>query len=309
MYVVYLGTAALITQLYWLLTIELDTATLAKMVAGEADAPFQYRVLMPLLIGITSAVNGNLPLELTDQALRVVVLFAAMVLLRHWLRYFVDPLLADVGPLGLALILPWSFDFYWPYDFSGILLWTACLVALMERRYAVYLALFALATFNRETTFFLMGIFAATQWEALGKRGTLIWTGRQLLVWAVILVGLRLAIPTDSGHPVEIHLIPNLVYLLGAGWITSAQHWLQLLGGVGFFWLLAPWYWRRKSAFLKRCCWVLPFYLLVMLLVGRLVETRLWYEWIPIVLALTGQSLVEFNRRERRTAALECAAD
>jgi hypothetical protein len=77
---------------------------------------------------------------------------------------------------------------------------------------------------------------------------------------------------------------------------------MRLLSGLGLLWLLAPWHWSKKSAFLRRACWVLPAYAAVLLVVGRLVETRLWYEWIPIVLALAGQSLAEFAKRERRTA-------
>jgi hypothetical protein len=303
LYVIYVGSAWLITQLYWQLVIELDTATLAKMVAGEAKSPFQYRVLMPFLIGIVSAANGDLPLDLADKALRVGALFGAMILLRHWLRYFVTPVLADVMPLILSAILPWSFDFYWPYDFSGLLLWTGCLVLLFERRYEWYLWLFAIATFNRETTFFLIGIFAATQWEALGRRRVLEWTGRQLMIWVLILVGLRVAIPTQEGDPLEFQFWANCVYLASGVWLCLVEHWLTLLAGAGFMWVLVPWHWRKKSLFLRRACWVLPAYAVGMLIVGRLVETRLWYEWVPIVMALAGQSLMEFWNQERKAAA------
>jgi hypothetical protein len=72
---------------------------------------------------------------------------------------------------------------------------------------------------------------------------------------------------------------------------------------MGFLWLLAPWYWSKKSEFLRRACWVLPLHAAVLVVVGRLVETRCWYEWIPVAMALAGQSLMEFGRRERRAAA------
>jgi hypothetical protein len=302
LYVVYFGAAALLTQLYWQLTEQLETATIEQFVAGAAHSPFAYRVLMPALMGVTARLNGIENLRLVDVALRVVVLFGTMLVLRRWMRHFVDPLLADVTPLLLGIILPWSFRFYWPYDFAGLLLWTACLVALVECRYGLYLVLFGVATLNRETAFFLMGIFAATQAKHMGWARTLRWTGAQAGIWLGIFAALRLLIHPVGGDPVELHWKSNLAYLIHGYGMGPFEHWMRLLSGLGLLWLLAPWHWSKKSAFLRRACWVLPAYAAVLLVVGRLVETRLWYEWIPIVLALAGQSLAEFAKRERRTA-------
>lgn len=308
LYAIYLGASVLITQLYGERTEELSTATLAKLVAGEADSPFQYRILMPFLIGIAAAVNHIENLLLVDAGFRLLTLFALMLVLRRWMRHFVNPLLADVSPLLLGVMLPWSFHFYWPYDFSGILIWTACLLALVERRYALYLTLFAIGTFNRETTFFLMAIFAVTQWESLGKRETMKRTGHQLLIWGLIFVGLRVMIHPNGGEVLEVHPMENLVYLTSGAWVEVFEHWMRLLSTLGFVWLLAAWHWRKKSAFLRRACWVIPVQAVVFLVVARLVEIRVWYEWTPIILALAGQSLMELARREQQTSRGEPAA-
>jgi len=298
LYAVYLGAAFLITGIYWQITIQLHTATIEMFVAGTANKPFAYRVLMPWLMAIVSGLNNIEDLKLVDVSLRVMILFGTFILLRHWLRYFVHPLLADIEPLVLGVILPWSFLFYWPYDFSGILLWTACLVCLVEKRYHLYLVLFLLSTLNRETAFFLIGVFAATQWENLGWRRTLRWAGVQLAVWLVVFVSLRLMIHPDGGDPVEFHVLDNLDFLVRGYGLGPFEHWLQLLSGLGFLWLLAPWHWSQKSLFLRRACWVLPFHAISLLIVGRLVETRMWYEWIPIALAMAGQSLTAFYQRD-----------
>ena len=308
LYAIYIGASVLITQLYGERTEELSTATLAQLVAGEADSPFQYRVLMPFLIGIAAAANHIEAFLLVDVGFRLLTLFALMLVLRRWLRHFVNPVLADVSPLLLGVMLPWSFDFYWPYDFSGILIWTACLVAMVERRYALYLALFAIGTFNRETTFFLMAIFAVTQWESLGKRETMKRTGHQLLIWGLIFVGLRVMIRPNGGEVLEVHPMENIAYLTSGAWVELFEHWMRLLSTLGFVWLLAAWHWRKKSAFLRRACWVLPAQAVVFLVVARLVEIRVWYEWTPIMLALAGQSLMELARREQQTSRGEPAA-
>jgi len=64
---------------------------------------------------------------------------------------------------------------------------------------------------------------------------------------------------------------------------------------------------RKKSAFLRRACWVLPAQAVVFLVVARLVEIRVWYEWTPIILALAGQSLMELARREQQKSRGEPA--
>jgi hypothetical protein len=307
LYAIYIGASVLITQLYGERTDELSTATLAKLVAGEADSPFQYRILMPFLIGIAAAANHIESFLLVDVGFRLLTVFALMLVLRRWMRHFVDPVLADVSPLLLGVMLPWSFHFYWPYDFSGILIWTACLVALVERRYALYLALFAIGTFNRETTFFLMGIFAATQWESLGKRETMKRTGHQLLIWGLIFVGLRVMIRPSGGEVLEFHPLENIAYLTSGVWVEVFEHWTRLLSTLGFVWLLAAWQWRKKSAFLRRACWMLPVQAVVFLVVARLVEIRVWYEWTPIILALAGQGMMELVRREEQESLVEPA--
>ncbi|UCC67035.1 MAG: hypothetical protein JSV79_07740, partial [Armatimonadota bacterium] len=194
LYGVYFGAAWVITRAYWKLTQQLGTATIEMFAEGTASKPFAYRMLMPWLLGWLNRLNGADDLMLTDIGLRVLVLFGVMVMIRRWLRHFVDPLLADVGPLLLGVMLPGTFVWYWPYDFAGILVWAVCLLALVERRYVLYLLVFAIGTLNRETTCFLIGVFAVTQWEALGARRTLRWVGVQAAIFAAIFIGLRLAL-------------------------------------------------------------------------------------------------------------------
>ena len=84
----------------------------------------------------------------------------------------------------------------------------------MEKRYHLYLVLFLPSALNRETAFFLIGVFAATQWENLGWRRRLRWAGVQLAVRLVVFVSLRLMIHPDGGDPVEFHVLDNLDFLM-----------------------------------------------------------------------------------------------
>ena len=307
LFAAYLGTSWVVARIYWQTTHQLETATIEKFVAGTADKPFAYRVLMPWVLGWVNRLNGVDDLVVTDIGLRVVVLFGVMVMMRRWLRHFVDPLLADVGPLLLGVMLPGTFVWYWPYDFAGILVWTVCLLALVERRYALYLLVFTVGTFNRETTFFLIGVFAVTQWDALGWRQTLRWAGVQLAIFAAIFVGLRLAIHPASGDAVEWHLLNNAAFLIGRKGPFVFEGWMIMLSALGFLWLVAPWYWRRKSEFLRKVSWIIPVHAAAILATGRLLEPRLWNEWIPVVLAMAGQTLMEFRREEGEKASAASA--
>jgi hypothetical protein len=300
LYGVYLGEAWVITGVYWKVTHQLGTATIEMFAQGTASKPFAYRVLMPWVLGWVNRLNGVDDLMLTDIGLRVLVLFGLMVVMRRWLRHFVDPVLADVGPLLLGGMLPGTFVWYWPYDFAGILVWTVCLLALVERRYALYLAVFTIGMLNRETTVFLLGVFALTQWETLGARRTLRWAGAQLAISAGIYVGLRLAIHPVGGEMVEMHLLKNAALLTGRARALPFEGWTMMLSALGFLWLLAPWYWGRKSVFLRRACWIVPVHAAAIVVTGRLVEPRLWNEWIPVVLAMAGQTLMEFRREDGR---------
>lgn len=302
LHLLYLGAAWIITKVYWETSLQLSFATLQMMVDGTAEAPFAYRVLMPWVLRTVCHLNGiNDPVS-ADFGVRIFVLYALMLLLRRWMRHFVAPALADLSPLLLGVILSGTINWYWPHDFAGFLFWTGCLLALMERRYGWYLLSFTLGSLNRETTFLLIGIFAATQWEALGQRRTLRWVAGQSALFVAIAVAIRLLVHAPGGELVEMHLLENLHYMAGSD-LGLVENWIVMLSAVGFLWLLAPWRWRSKHVFLRRACWLLPVAAVSNLVAGRLAEPRLWNDWIPIAIALAGQNLTEFAARESKEGA------
>ena len=297
LYAVYLGMAWVITRVYWQTAVQLDAASIQRFAAGTAEAPFAYRVLMPWVIRWVSKLNGTGDPVLSDVGLRVLVLFALMALLRKWMRHFVAPPVADLSPFVVGAALLGTVGWYWPYDFADIAFWTACLLALVERRYLLYLAVFTVATFNRETTFFLFLIFISTQWRVLGPHRTLRLGAAQLAIFLAISSGLRLLLHPPGGELVEIHVRENLDFLLGRNLLGAFENLMLMSAGTGYLWLLAPWRWRSKSDFLRRACWALPPFALLVFVGGRLGEPRLWNAWLPIVLALSGQTLMAFSTR------------
>ena len=299
LHVVYLGAAWVITKVYWRMTAQLDVATIDMMVDGTAEAPFAYRVLMPWVLRTLCRFDGVGDPMLADVGLRVLVLYGLMVLLRRWMRHFATATLADLSPLLLGIILPGTFYWYWPYDFAGFFFWTACLLTLVERRYSLYLLCFILGSLNRETTVLLIGIFAVTQWEELGRRRTLLWAAGQGVIFVAIALSIRLLVHAPGGEFAEVHLLENLSFIAGRNALSLFENWMTMLSALGFLWILAPWRWRRKSVFLRRACWVLPVAAVANLVLGRLAEPRLWNDWLPIFLALAAQTVAEFAREEQ----------
>jgi hypothetical protein len=299
---VYVGAAWIITKVYWQTSIQLDVATLKMMMDGTAEAPFAYRVLMPWVLRTVRHLNGvNDPL-LADFGVRIFVLYALLLLLRRWMRHFVAPALADLSPLLLGIVLTGTVGWYWPYDFAGFLFWTGCLLALVERRYGWYLVSFTLGCLNRETVFLLIGIFATTQWEVLGRRRTWCWVAGQSVLFVAIAIAIRLLVHAHGGELVEYHVPENLEFMAGRTALGPLEDWIIILSGLGFLWALAPWRWHSKHLFLRRACWLLPVAAVSNFVVGRLAEPRLWNDWIPIALALAGQNLTEFAEEEKAAA-------
>ena len=61
---------------------------------------------------------------------------------------------------------------------------------------------------------------------------------------------------------------------------------LQILSAFGFFWIIVFHKFKQLPMFIRRSSLTLIPYALIMLCVGMINETRIWYEYIPIILAI-----------------------
>ncbi|MEX0607441.1 MAG: hypothetical protein WD138_05365, partial [Halofilum sp. (in: g-proteobacteria)] len=201
--------AILLTSLHMAMTSPWRLATPVKLANFEAAEPFQHRVLLPALV---AAVHEILPLGvvLLFALAEMAAWIALIVLAEQALRLFsigsstaVRRLLAltVVVPVGLHLIVPelvpypalnldegvldlgnWRAHrlFYYVYDLPAAVFLLALVLLMVQyarsrdRRWLYgYLALFAVATLNRETTLFLIPAFAIA-FYGLIDRGTLV---------------------------------------------------------------------------------------------------------------------------------------
>ncbi|MEL6615865.1 MAG: hypothetical protein AAFQ43_09010, partial [Bacteroidota bacterium] len=161
------GMAAVLAVVYagarMAFTHEISAARMADLAAGEATLPFQYRALVPFLVGAMASVPGlaAVPLAGLFGAVEAVAAFAAWWAFRRFLAPHVEgptgalALLLFV-PLALGLASPWRYNaIYFPWDTVSVAVFTLGLALMQEKRWVAFYVLFVVGTVNRETTCFL----------------------------------------------------------------------------------------------------------------------------------------------------------
>lgn len=171
------------------------------LVSGTAHRPFAYRVLTPVIMQMLIALG--MPITHAAVLLSAAMLAVFVVSLR-WLAHGLGQTIghgqwiaAVAGLLVLQLTLTQI------YDLPTLALWTAALAALANRRRALYLAVFAAACLNRETTFLLIAIDAL----AFGVSRS---TTAQIAIYVITHGVLMFAMSGRPGTDAEFHFADHL---------------------------------------------------------------------------------------------------
>jgi hypothetical protein len=270
------------------------------LVAYDAHRPFAFRMLTPALINASTAlVPGSLLDDLVQWDLTrakedgpwlsahrrfgwggrptpqhyvaylalwpvVFLLILAMRRLTRLERCFPDAFV-DCAPALALLVLPLAFSRGgYVYDFPELLLITAAVGLLVERRWVPYYACFTLACLNKETAILLVLYFIALLRAEMRGRTLLAHTGVHALLGLPILAWQRLAFANNPGAGAEFQLWDNLrFYLSPEPWIRTWDPYgpllpfpgpfnilsLVLFGGAVFlFWGEKPRRWRFAFA-------------------------------------------------------------
>lgn len=159
------------------------------VVAGTADAPERYRVLMPFVIHALAGGDRD-ALPRVWLVVRLASFVAACLALHWYLATWFDPARALAGTASVMALLPLTFTNSWahPDHIPELALFTFAAGALARERLAMFLGGLALAALNRETAVFLVVLCAAVTW---GSKAWLPWSAAAGLTWAVIYAGLR----------------------------------------------------------------------------------------------------------------------
>ena len=250
-----------------------------KMISGEAEAPNQYRPMMPWLAeGLRRLLPGG-DLYLAYLILRSLVTGLCLLAFDRYLRVWFRPSAAAAGALALAAILPFT---YMPVvqvsDPINLLVFILAFHALAVDRDKQLIPLILLGTLNRETTAMLPAVYFLARLGKKPTREVFTNTFLQALSWVVVYGGLRLLYGHRDYYCAVIMWKQN----------TASFHpTLQVLLLYGIIWIAAIVGARTGPLLLRRAIWLLPFYLALHYVVAMCHETRLYLPYAPVLIPLT----------------------
>lgn len=250
--------------------------------------PFQYRVLVPKLARFVSErAPGRPPLRAVFHALDAAALVGAFYALKKLARdLFESERIALATALGLFYALPFHFlfsriyPFWFAWDVAALFVLVYGLRLLRARAWIPYYLLFAVGTFNRETTCFLTVAHVLTSWRAGARARTLAHAAAQLAIWIAVKWLLQWLYRRAPG-PDQF----QAVWSENLQWLAEPRAWGTLALAFGGLWLpliaLARFV---REPWIRRALLVVPVFALGISFTGVWVELRIWGEVVPLVL-------------------------
>ena len=296
----------------WLTRPYVNTALYER---GQERMPFQGRLLMmlPLRLAHSSVVLHWLALPfarshfwfprpvqpevLVQAIINVACLVVAGVLTtkiyqassrRHLLTPLVYPLLLVV--CGATYVMHTVQNFRFTYDLPSLAFFSiAMYLVYFRRHWAWFVALFLVATINRETTLLLLPLYmidgamqgGKLEWRRAFRWRTLAVVAPLAVVWAAWQVFVRFWFVANASE-----FYPRLNWNVKS--LLVPQAWPQLLSACAYLLLFVVVMRRRiPDARLRAWLWLIPIWVAFMFSFGILIETRVFGELIPFVVCAT----------------------
>lgn len=267
-------------------------AAIDAMVAGSAHKPFVYRALLPFLIkGLASVIP--LSIETWSQ----ILMYGSLLGFVGAFRYFLHALyessrFVDLASFCALIGLPLLFMQGKFYDFTTLFLFTLGLAFLANNEWRSYLILFALASFNKESTALLMLFFIIQYHDKLVRLTFIRWLFFQLVIYGAIRFFLLWYFRDNPGQALEFHLKMHWLALVYHPFLTGTFIGITLIAA-----FLVVYQWGGKPRFLRRAVLgTLPLLYVSYLVWGYPFEIRIFYEVYAILITMVVDSLSRFFR-------------
>jgi hypothetical protein len=280
------------------------------LVAGTASTPYQYRVLVPLLVrGLLHAHLIQPDWQMAAFAvIQVFFLIALAFVFRRYVSLFInDAVLSSIAALTLYAVLPFNYFNlpYYPYDIPSVLFFTLGLLLIDEQKWWWFYPLFIIATLNRETSIFLAVVTVFVGFDKYRPWTLALLAGSQLAIWTAIKAALWLLYRQNRwmGYGLyQFQLKVNLATL-----VNYPIKGVIALATWGCLWLaVVIWHRRIRDERLRRTLWTVPVFIAAMFVVGFVIELRIYGELLPIVLAafwVVLLDLIDESSPQRRLVA------
>lgn len=184
-----------------------------------------------------------------------------------------------VLPILLAcLILPFSVHFAYVYDLPQVFLFALCILFLYRRNWAAYLVFLMVSLLNKETSFFLIIIFAVYYFQRLPRREFTLLLGAQFVIFVALRAVIMYIYRNNPGvtifWSIQYHLDQYTKY-------PSTLIFTLILFGVILFLMGKDW--QRKPIFLCYASSIFPLTLVLFFLAGMPMEFRVFLDILPVL--------------------------
>jgi hypothetical protein len=260
------------------------TEFVPAVVAGTADAPERYRVLVPFGVEALTRATGVSP-STAWHSTRLVLFFVGYCTFFVYLRTWFAPNLALLGTAIVAGTWPLTLTNSWahPDHVAELFLFTAGCLAIARQRPVWIFATLALASLNRETAVFLVPLYLLAGAVTASR---LLVAGLLGLTWLMIYAGLRLWRGFASYEYLQVSRNLDFLRLLPEGfdpyYRAYAYFGLLLFGGL----IVVALYHTEpsKASFVTRSLWVVPMFTVVAFTISSIIESRIFTPLYPVVM-------------------------
>ena len=293
---------------------------------GLAGLPYQYRILpvyifrgllrVPLVLKIAAHAQplGYDPYRLIMAGIGFGGMLGALLALKGTIAHLTNDRVYAFWAafvLGLMALLDlassWDNPFITPYDVPSLMFFSLCIYLVVRRAWPFYYLAFVLAVFNRETACFITVFFAVWEWVRLEDAG--ITRSRRLRLIApqiIIQVMVWIAIKLWLAHHFAANPIEKNASRAGGLYLNHFTYnvkefykpyqWPLYASVCGFslpfLWLQRRWI--RCRGLSLAIAVVLPLSFAGLMIVGVIVEIRIFSDWIALVAPAV--ALIIWNR-------------
>lgn len=176
-----------------------------------------------------------------------------------------------------------------------LLFFSALLTLLLVKEQLIqYCALLALATLNKETTFYMMGVYLLFGYHVLPRQKWVFYGLLQIIIYATVKVAVYSIFPNATGSMVDSNGLWTHLELAWDGY--SIHTLLGLAGAIALF----TYRWWEKPLVLR--CWMvfLPVILVAWLCFGSRNDYRMIYDILPALCLMSAHTLssaLQWNKK------------
>jgi hypothetical protein len=247
----------------------------------NGDAPFQQRLVFVWIAQLFKLILPSLSYQYAFYLSQLVAIGLMYYTIKRLAGLYIEKKFAFISQLVcMAMITP-TFWYYTFYDIGMIFFIALGLYLIITDRFLWFIPVFLMGVINHEMMLFTAMFYFAIKLPE-NKKNPRFWGN--LIILVVIFVLERIIV---------FNLVPG-EYIVESGKIWTNLYYLLVLksGFSDHFMILIPWYLAALYKFgsapieLRRCLYIFPVFLMIMLGVGIITELRLFNVFVPVIVSL-----------------------